>query len=51
MPGPPEWLIVLALASLLFGGSHLPKLARSMGQAHRELRKGLTEESGSEARP
>jgi sec-independent protein translocase protein TatA len=49
VPGPPELLIVLAIALLLFGGSHLPKLARSMGQAHRELRKGLTEDSGSEA--
>ncbi len=41
--GWPEILIVLAVILLLFGGSQLPKLARSMGQASREFRKGLDE--------
>jgi sec-independent protein translocase protein TatA len=39
--GPTELLIVLALALLLFGGAKLPKLARSMGEASREFRKGV----------
>ena len=41
--GPTELLIVFAIVLLMFGSSQLPKLARSMGQAHNELRKGLAE--------
>lgn len=38
--GAPELLIVLAVLLLLFGGAKLPKLARSLGEAQRELRAG-----------
>ena len=38
-----ELLLVLALVALLFGSSRLPKLARSVGQASKEFRKGLDE--------
>jgi sec-independent protein translocase protein TatA len=41
--GPLELLIVLGIALLLFGGARLPKLARSMGQASKEFRKGVAE--------
>jgi len=41
--GPLELLIVLGIALLLFGGTRLPKLARSMGQASKEFRKGVAE--------
>jgi sec-independent protein translocase protein TatA len=41
MPGPAELLIVLLIALLLFGGAKLPSLARSMGEASREFRKGM----------
>jgi sec-independent protein translocase protein TatA len=37
----PELLIVIAVAVLLFGGSQIPKLARSLGQAQHEFKKGL----------
>ncbi len=43
-----EFLLVLAVAALLFGSSQLPKLARSMGQASKEFRKGLEEGAGDE---
>jgi sec-independent protein translocase protein TatA len=36
-----EFLLVLAVVALLFGSSQLPKLARSMGQASKEFRKGI----------
>lgn len=36
-----EALLVLGLIALLFGSSQLPKLARSVGQASRELKRGL----------
>ena len=35
--------LIAVVAVLLFGGSQLPKLARSVGQAQKEFRKGLTE--------
>ena len=41
MPSGPEWFIVLAVVLVIFGGSQLPKLARSLGQAHREFKDGL----------
>jgi sec-independent protein translocase protein TatA len=39
--GPAELLIVLAVVLLLFGSKKLPELARGMGQASKEFRKGL----------
>jgi len=44
-----EFLLVLAIIVLLFGGSQLPKLARSLGQASKEFRKGVDE--GAEKEP
>jgi sec-independent protein translocase protein TatA len=38
--GAPELLIVLAAMLLLFGAARLPALARSLGEARRELQKG-----------
>ena len=45
--GGPEMLVVLVVVLLLFGSSKLPKLARSIGQAQRELREGLHEGQAS----
>jgi sec-independent protein translocase protein TatA len=39
--GPAELLIVLAVVLLLFGSKKLPELARGMGQASREFKKGI----------
>ncbi len=41
----PDGLIVLIVvaAVILFGGSALPKLARGLGSAQHEFRRGLTE--------
>jgi sec-independent protein translocase protein TatA len=41
--GPVELLIVLVVILVLFGGSQLPKLARGLGSAQREFKKGLEE--------
>lgn len=35
--GAPELAIMLVLALVLFGGAKLPQLARSLGEARREL--------------
>jgi sec-independent protein translocase protein TatA len=45
-----EFLLVLAVAALLFGSSQIPKLAKSMGQASKEFRKGL-EGAGDDPEP
>jgi len=37
----PEALIVLAIVVLLFGGSQVPKLARSLGSAKKEFEAGV----------
>jgi sec-independent protein translocase protein TatA len=36
--GPQELMIILVIMLVLFGGAKLPKLARSLGEAQRELR-------------
>ena len=46
-----EFLLVIAVIALLFGGSKLPKLAQSMGQASHEFRKGLDEGDSDDDHP
>ncbi|MFM8625851.1 MAG: twin-arginine translocase TatA/TatE family subunit [Actinomycetota bacterium] len=41
--GTPEIVIVLVVVLVLFGGSQLPKLARNLGTAQRELKKAMEE--------
>ncbi len=43
MPGPTEWIIIALVIVLLFGSTKLPKLARSMGAASKEFKKGVEE--------
>ena len=43
--GAPELLIVFAVIVLLFGGSQLPKLARSLGRAQSEFKAGVEHSS------
>ena len=45
-----EFLLVLAVVALLFGAKKLPELARSMGQASKEFRKGI-EQGADDAEP
>jgi sec-independent protein translocase protein TatA len=46
--GAPELLIVLLVVLVLFGGAKLPKLARSMGQAQTEFKRGIKEGHSSD---
>ncbi len=41
--GTQELVIVAIVAVVLFGGSQLPKLARNLGRAQKELREGMAE--------
>ena len=47
--GAPELLIILVIVLLLFGATRLPKLARSLGEASREFKKGTEEHEREEA--
>jgi sec-independent protein translocase protein TatA len=44
--GAPELLIILLIILLVFGGTKLPKLARSLGEAQREFKKGNDDLNG-----
>ncbi|MSR63257.1 MAG: twin-arginine translocase TatA/TatE family subunit [Planctomycetes bacterium] len=39
--GTTEWVIILAVVILLFGGRKLPELARAMGKSITEFKSGL----------
>ena len=43
--GPLELIIVLVVVLLLFGSTKLPKLARSIGEASQEFKKGVSDGS------
>lgn len=44
--GVPELLIILAVALLIFGPKHLPKLGRSLGRTIHNFREGLGNDQG-----
>ncbi len=41
--GTSELIIILVILLVLFGGAKLPKLARSLGQAQKEFKEGISE--------
>ncbi|HSS19956.1 MAG TPA: twin-arginine translocase TatA/TatE family subunit [Pyrinomonadaceae bacterium] len=43
MPGGWELIAILLVVILLFGGSKLPQLAKSLGQSKRAFKEGLEE--------
>ncbi|MDQ1426097.1 MAG: hypothetical protein QOD72_3595 [Acidimicrobiaceae bacterium] len=43
-----ELLVVLLIVLVLFGGSKLPQLARSLGQAQREFARGRRDDETKE---
>jgi sec-independent protein translocase protein TatA len=53
--GPTELIIILVIVLVLFGSTRLPKLARSLGQASKEFKKGIddkdAEDNGEEDKP
>ncbi len=50
MPGGTEWIIILVVVLLLFGGSRLPQLAKALGQSKRAFRDGQAEAEEEEER-
>ncbi len=49
--GPWELLIILVIILVLFGGAKLPGLARSLGQAQKEFKKGMSDEKSGDDEP
>lgn len=45
-PGPLEIVLIVIALLLLFGAKRIPEIARSIGQALREFKKGLRDSSG-----
>jgi len=46
--GTQELMIILVIALVLFGGSKLPELARSLGKSMNEFKKGIAEGSADD---
>ena len=47
--GATELIIFLLVILLLFGSTKLPKLAKSLGEAQKEFKKGIAENEAAEA--
>jgi len=47
----PDLIIVAVVIMVLFGGSQLPKFARSLGQAKKELDAGMSEGATHDSSP
>ena len=47
--GGSELIIILVIVLVLFGGAKLPKLARSIGEAQKEFKKGFDEGANEDA--
>ncbi len=40
-------IVIVVIAVVLFGGSQIPKLARSLGSAQKEFKQGLRDGDGT----
>jgi sec-independent protein translocase protein TatA len=49
--GPFELVIILVIVLLLFGSRKLPELAKSLGKAQREFKKGIREADEDSSEP
>jgi sec-independent protein translocase protein TatA len=49
--GMSEWLVILLVVAVLFGGSKLPKLGKGLGEGIRNFKKGISGELDDEQKP
>jgi len=47
--GPDLLIVLIVVAVVLFGGAAIPKLARNLGSAQNEFKKGMSETKTDEA--
>jgi sec-independent protein translocase protein TatA len=43
LAGPDLIILIVVVVVVLFGGTQIPKIARSLGSAHSEFKKGIAE--------
>ena len=48
LPGGSEWIIILLIVLVLFGGAKIPQMMRGMGQGIREFKKATKEDATDE---
>ncbi len=48
LPGGAEWIVILLIVLVLFGGAKLPGLARSLGQSITEFRQASKDGQGED---
>lgn len=46
---PTQWLIVIVIVLLLFGGSRIPEMMKGLGSGIKEFKKGLQEGEDEES--
>lgn len=46
--GPWQWVLIIAVILLLFGGRKIPELMRGIGQGVKEFKDGIKEDDKSE---
>lgn len=51
MPGMGEWVVILVIVLILFGGSRIPDLAKSLGQGIREFKKSMKDDDSDKKTP
>jgi sec-independent protein translocase protein TatA len=44
MPGHGEWVLIILVVLILFGGKKIPELARGLGKGIREFKDGMKSE-------
>ena len=49
--GTQELLVILVIALVLFGGSKLPELARSLGRSVNDFKKGMSQDLDAKDEP
>lgn len=49
LPGTGEWVLILAIALVLFGGDRVPEFARLLGKGIREFKRAMNEGLNSES--
>ncbi|MGH9859417.1 MAG: twin-arginine translocase TatA/TatE family subunit [Candidatus Acidiferrales bacterium] len=51
MPGPAEWVIILVIVLLIFGGRKIPEIARGLGEGIRNFKDSVRGNDKPEEKP
>ncbi|MDD5736995.1 MAG: twin-arginine translocase TatA/TatE family subunit, partial [Candidatus Omnitrophica bacterium] len=48
--GPAEWAVLIVVLLLVFGASRLPEIAKSIGKAIQEFKKGMKDDDSQQSK-